>query len=313
MAGALHVTNGDAVVPELAAAAGVEPADVLVWREILHDGPVPAGLDPDELAQVRARHLAARAAHDPARPSPPACATRASPPADTPRVSPPADAPDLSEPDALAMFRERDRRLAGHEGEVVLWFEDDLFDALLLAQIEDRLAARGNGRVTRVRLRHPPRGDLAVALAAREPIRPDPAAFAALRSPDPRAWAAVTAFARLLEELPDVSSGLTRLERQILEALAPGPLAPRELFPAAVAGEDPPWVGDATVFALAADLDPLVAFTGGRYELTPAGEAVLAGAACRPPIDRWLGGVHLGPGHPDWRWDPATRRPVVLG
>lgn len=295
MAGALHVTNGDAVVPELAAAAGVEPADVLVWREILHDGPVPAGLDPDELAQVRARHLAARAAHDPTRPSPP------------------ADASGLSEADTLAMFRERDRRLAAHEGEVVLWFEDDLFDALLLAQIEDRLAARGNGRVTRVRLRHPPRGDLAAALAAREPIRPDPAAFAALRSPDPRAWTAVPAFARLLEELPDASSGLTRLERQILEALTPGPLSPRELFPATVAGEDPPWVGDATVFALAADLDPLVAFTGGRYELTPAGEAVLAGAATRPPIDRWLGGVHLGPGHPDWRWDPATRRPVLLG
>ena len=300
MAGALHVTNGDAVVPELAAAAAVEPAEVLVWREILHDGPVPAGLDPDELAQVRARHLAARAAHDPARPSPLAGAT-------------PPDASDLSEADTLAMFRVRDRRLAGHEGEVVLWFEDDLFDALLLAQIEDRLAARGNGRVTRVRLRHPPRGDLAAALAAREPIRPDPAAFAALRSPDPRPWAAVPAFARLREELPDVSSGLTRLERQVLEALAPGPLAPRELFPAAVVGEDPPWVGDATVFALAADLDPLVAFTGGRYELTPAGEAVLAGAATRPPIDRWLGGVHLGPGHPDWRWDPATWRPVLLG
>ena len=45
--GALHVTNGDAVVPELADAAGIDPAEVLVWREILHDGPVPAGLDPD--------------------------------------------------------------------------------------------------------------------------------------------------------------------------------------------------------------------------------------------------------------------------
>jgi hypothetical protein len=46
--GALHVTNGDAVVPEWAAAAGIEPADVLVWRDALHDGPVPAGLEPDD-------------------------------------------------------------------------------------------------------------------------------------------------------------------------------------------------------------------------------------------------------------------------
>jgi hypothetical protein len=281
MAGALHVTNGDAVVPELAAAAGIEPAEVLVWREVLHDGPVPAGLDPDELARVRAHHL--------------------------------ADPPRFPEEQTLAMFRERDRRLAGHDGEVILWFEDDLFDALLLAQIEDRLAARGNGLVTLVHLRHPPRGDLEAALAARKPIRPDPAAFEALRSPDPRAWTAVPAFARLLEELPDTSSGLTRLERQILEALAAGPLAPPDLFPAAAATEYPPWVGDATVFALAGDLHPLVDFADGRYELTPDGEAVLAGAATRPPIDRWLGGVHLGPGRPDWRWDPTTRRPVLLG
>lgn len=57
---ALHVTNGDAVVPELAAAAGVAPAEVLAWRDVLHDGPVPAGLDADALARVRARHLTTR-------------------------------------------------------------------------------------------------------------------------------------------------------------------------------------------------------------------------------------------------------------
>ena len=291
MPAALHVTNGDAVVPELAAAAGIDPADVLVWREVLHDGPVPAGLDPDELARVRARHLAARDWS-------------------------PADI-DVTKDAALAMMRERDRRLATHPrgGEVVLWFEDDLFDALLLAQIEDRLAGRGNGTgagpVTRVRLRHPPRGDLAAALAAREPIDPDPADFAALRSPDPRAWTAVPAFARLLEELPDSRSGLSRLERQILDALADGPRTPHDLFTAAVASEDPPWVGDATVYALARELHPLVTFHDGRYELTPDGAAVLAGTATRPRIDRWLGGVHLGTGNADWVWDASTRRPVL--
>jgi hypothetical protein len=277
---ALHVTNGDAVVPELAAAAGVAPEEVLVWREILHDGPVPAGLDPDALARVRARHLAARDS-------------------------------SLTEPDILAMFRQRDRRLDEHDAEVILWFEDDLFDALLLAQIDERLAARPAGPVTRVRLRHPPRGDLAAALAARAPPAPAPAAFAALRSSDPTAWTAVPAFARLLEELPDARTGLTRLERHILEALAAGPLTPHELFAAAVATEHPPWVGDATVWALAHELDPLVAFRDGRYELAPGGAAVLAGAATRPPVDRWLGGVHLRPRRPDWRWDAAARRPVL--
>jgi hypothetical protein len=295
--GALHVTNGDAVVPELADAAGIDPGEVLVWREILHDGPVPAGLGPNDLARVRARHLAARDW--------------------TPADPPPPDGAVLSEAATLATMRERDRRLADHPpgAEVILWFEDDLFDALLLAQIEDRLAARGNGTaagpVTRVRLRHPPRGDLAAALAAREPVDPDPGAFAALRSPDPRAWAAVPAFARLLEELPDSRTGLSRLERQILEALADAPLTPHELFAAAVASEDPPWVGDATVYALASDLDPLVAFDGDRYEIAPDGAAVLAGSATRPPLDRWLGGVHLAPGRPDWTWDATARSPVL--
>ena len=278
---ALHVTNGDAVVPEVAAAAGVEPAEVLVWREVLHEGPVPAGLGADALAAVRARHLAARGWAD--------------------------------EGTALASFGERDARLAAHPrtAEVVLWFEEDLFDALLLAQLEDSLAGRP-GPVTRVHVLHPPRGDLRAALAAREPIDPDPAAFAALRSDDPRAWLAIPSFARLLEELPDSRSGLSRLEREILEALELGPLTPMDLFTAATASEQPPWVGDASVFALADDLAPLVTRPDGRYELTADGAAVLAGDATRPRADRWLGGVHLGPGRPDWTFNADSRRPIRL-
>jgi hypothetical protein len=284
----LHVTNGDAVVPEIAEAVGVPPGDILVWLEILHDGPVPAGVGAAELARVRARHIAARGwthAHDAAP----------------------------TEETALAAFRERDARLAAHpaDAEVVLWFEDDLYDWLLLAQVEDRLAGRP-GPVSRVYLRHPPRGDLRAAFEARERIEPDPAAFAALRSPDPRAWLEITTFQRLLEDLPDVRTGLTRTERQILEALRTGPRDRHDLFRAVAENEDPPWLGDSAVFALAGDLEPLVARADGRYELTPEGRAVLDGDATRPPIDRWLGGVHLGPGQPDWAWDPDARRPVRL-
>jgi hypothetical protein len=284
----LHVTNGDAVVGELTAAMDINPDEVLVWREVLHDGPVPADVGPDGLARVRARHLTARSwAH--------------------------ADDAEVSEATALAMLRERDGRLAAWpaDAEVVLWFEDDLFDALQLAQLEDRLAGR-LGPVTHVHLRYPPRGDLRAALDAREPIDPDPAAFAALRSDDPRAWLTTPAFARLLEELPDARTGLSRLERQILEALASGPLAPPDLFTIATASEHPPWVADAALLALADDLAPLVTHANGGYELTPTGVAVLAGDTTRPRTDRWLGGVHLGPDRPDWTFNPTSRRPVRL-
>lgn len=244
--------------------------------------PVPAGLAPDALAAARAAHLAARGW--------------------------------TSEAEALAMLRERDARLAAHppDGEVVLWFEDDLYDALQLAQVADRLAGRP-GAVSLVSLPHPPRGDLRPAFEARGAFAPDPAPFAALRSPDPRAWAAVPAFARLLEELPDRHTGLSRLEREILEALAGGPLEPEQLFLRVAERERPPWLGDSSVFAAADDLGPLVHRTGGRHTLSAAGEAVLTGAATRPPHDHWIGGVHLAPGLPRWAWDPAAREAVLLG
>jgi len=94
----LHLTNGDCAVPALRA-AGVD-GEILPWREVLHDGPVPA-LGPEELRAVRERFLG-----DEAR------------------------------------LRERDERLAAAiaAGEpLMLWFEADLFDLLLIFQIVDRL------------------------------------------------------------------------------------------------------------------------------------------------------------------------------
>jgi hypothetical protein len=256
----LHVTNGDAVAPALRDATGEE---VVVWRDVLHEGPVPASLGPDELAQVRAKHLAARGWVD--------------------------------EATALAGMRERDARLAAHppEAEVVLWFEDDLYDALQLAQIDDRLAGRA-GPVLRVRLPHDRRG-IDLATLPREPHVPTPDAFAALRSPDPRAWIGVPGFERLLEELPDPDTGLGRAEREIVAALRrDGPLTPLRLFVAVAEQEEVPWIGDTIVFALADDLAPLVVRRGERY--------ALAGEPPREVRERWLGGVLL----PGWAYKSGS-------
>ncbi|MBB4662806.1 DUF1835 domain-containing protein [Conexibacter arvalis] len=283
---ALHVTNGDVIVPAVAAAAGVPVGDVVPWRDVLHDGPVPAGLDPAALARVRAGHLAARGWID--------------------------------EATALAQLAERDRRLADHppEDEVVLWFEPDLYDALQLAQVCDRLAGRP-GPVTRVLLSHAPRADLHPDFLDREPCTPTREPFAALRSPDPRAWEAVPAFARLCEELPEARTGLGRLEAEILVALADGPLDAHELFARVAAREPVPWIGDLPLWALADELAPLVDGAVSpdrppRYALTAAGEEVRAGRARRPTPERWIGGVQLGPGRPAWAWDAEARRVVRL-
>src|SRR5689334_24486244 len=210
--GALHVTNGDAPVREIAAAARIGPAEVLPWLDVLHDGPVPAGLTHAELARVRAAHLASR-----------------------------GWAP---EDEALRALLERDERLAAHppDAEIVLWFEDDLFDTLQLAQVADRLAGRP-GTVTFVALPHDHSG-LDAAFPARGAFTPTSDAFAALSGPDPRAWADHGRMARLREELPDSRTGLSRLEAEILDALADGPLDPHDLFLAVAAREQPPWLGD---------------------------------------------------------------------
>ena len=53
----LHVTNGDSTVHGLRE-AGLG-GDTLPWRDVLHEGPVPADLSEDELDEVRADFIAA--------------------------------------------------------------------------------------------------------------------------------------------------------------------------------------------------------------------------------------------------------------
>src|SRR5581483_6756833 len=105
----LHITNGDAAAGALAR-AGFAHADILPWRDVLHEGPVPEGLRLDELSSVRAQFLADCGFGD----------------YDSVRES----------------FAERDFRLAGAqaEDEVVMWFESDLYDQLQLMQLLDWFA-----------------------------------------------------------------------------------------------------------------------------------------------------------------------------
>jgi hypothetical protein len=279
---ALHVVPGDALAEDAAAVVERPVEDLVPWRDLLHDGPVPAGLEPGRLARVRAAHLASRGW--------------------------------VSESAALASLRERDGRVsaARRRGvEIVLWFETDLVCALALAQVADRLS----GHLAPVWLvTVPNRADrnLRAAWRRRRRYQPRSEAFTALRSPDPRGWAAVPAFARLLAELPDVKTELSALERAVLAALKLGALSAAELFTRVSAQERPPWIADQPLLAVADDLAPLVSRSvDGQYAITDFGADVLAGRAVRPRVDRWLGGVHLGPGQPDWRWDSRSKRAVL--
>jgi hypothetical protein len=328
----LHVTNGDAAAGGLAR-SGL-PGDVLSWRDVLHDGPVPPDDDLPAFRQARAEFLASRAW--------------------------------TTMEEALVDLEERDARLDGvlPEHEVTLWFEPDLYDQLQLMQILARLAAKPPS--ARPRLTIVP-ADLYLG-----PLAPDkfPSLFAARRqirdidlqhgtdawraftAPDPTALMDVTSridaevsartyggdddtrlpylaasLRRLLEEYPDREHGLSRSERQICEALAPAQTTMGKLYQAAHHGaESWIWLGDWSfawyVQRLSDCARPLVVHTNGTrvmapgrdanargfweraVELTPFGHEVVrerADAVSANGIDRWIGGVRVLEG--GWRWD----------
>ncbi|HUI41375.1 MAG TPA: DUF1835 domain-containing protein [Terriglobia bacterium] len=305
MHGALHITNGDSVELRETGLGG----EVLTWRDMLHEGPVPAGLTLDELRPVRARFL--------------------------------ADLSGTAELEVLADLERRDRTLArfAEFEEVVLWFEHDLYDQLQLIQIVDWLARQERGgvnlslictgtylgmsRPAELRALYPTRRAVAVeqfALASR--------AWEAFSSADPKALVELIredtsalpylhgALLRHLEQFPSVRNGLSRTERQILEIVEGGASRAGDLFRADQACEERVFMGDLAFFShvrrLAAGRRPLLEITGAlsavgtsALAITPAGTAVLHGAADAVNlngIDRWLGGVRLHGGKV-WRWN----------
>jgi len=103
----LHITNGDHAV---AVIRQVVQGTILPWRDVLHEGPVRAGLSLEALSEERARFI--------------------------------ADAGWGTFPQVRKAFAERDAafRRAGEHDEIVLWFEHDLYDQLQLIQVLDGLA-----------------------------------------------------------------------------------------------------------------------------------------------------------------------------
>ena len=300
----LHVTNGDSTTATMAL-AGIA-GDLLPWRDVLHEGPVP-DLPPGELRRVRAEYL---------------------------QTLGPAGAAEIE-----AQLRERDERLAAAiaEGEpAVLWFEHDLYDQLQLIQILAGLPDRPEhvelicigtfpGRPRFAGLGELEPDELASLWPLRTAVTPEHvhlarAAWGVLRGEDPRALAreAATpderlpylapALRRLLEELPGTRDGLGRSERQLLEAVAAGARTRVDAFLAGMAAEEAPFMGDTIAFDRLDALSPALVRDNGALELTAEGAAVLAGRADRVALvgfDRWLGGLHVHAGGPLWRWDHA--------
>jgi hypothetical protein len=307
--------------------------EILSWRDVLHDGPVPRDLTLAELSSVRAAYLAS------------------------------AGAGEFSE---LAQdFVARDtllERLADYE-RVVLWFEWDLYDQLQLIQILDTIAQRAASLET---ARRPPIDHISFAgylgnlpperfpglYEERQPVTPEMlsvghAAWRAFTSPDPTDIVACIdagtepleflegAMWRLLEELPSSRNGLSRAEQQLLDGLAAGNSRFEEVFRYAAGREERIYCGDSSAASyierLSRGATPLVVYPSGErvhapqteaqtrefhkaeLVLTDAGKEVLSGRQDWIRLggtDRWLGGVHLDGSNARWRWDGDSRRVI---
>ena len=326
----LHITNGDIAATRMC--EGGLQGTRLPWRDILHDGPVPAIETLPELSAIRARYLS-----------------------------------ECGYGSALAIrdqFRLRDNELglANAHDEIVLWFEHDLFDHLQILQILDWLGRHGvTAPVSMIVVGEYPGIERFIGLGQlspsqlvglldnRRPVTPAQfesakRAWTAFRQPTPESWAGLLkagelslpylgeAVVRLLEEYPSESDGLTRTERAMLIAIDEGARSPREVFAATQAMEQRPFLGDWPFWRLLARLartpDSFVEVEGGaaffhppdvpessafdaqRLVLGKRGRDVLdkrADAVRLKPPDRWIGGVHLLPDSV-WRWDTAQLR-----
>lgn len=310
----LNITNGDCAVGVMHE-AGLT-GDFLPWRDVLHEGPVPAGLPLQDLSRVRAQFIIERG---------------------------------WAPPDQIiASFGQRDDQLRcfAEYDKVILWFEHDLYDQLQLIQVLDwfnHQPPHGTGlsmictecylgplspeEMRALVVHEQPVTETQLDLASR--------AWNAFRLDTPEHWQELlqndtralpfleSAVLRMLQEYPGCTNGLSRTAEQALRVLAEGATLPWELFSSNQEQEERVFLGDSAFWdilrgMLASD-PPLISLAmGGEFvmpecknqelRITATGREVLAGERNWleiADIDRWIGGVHLK-SPLAWCWDAES-------
>jgi hypothetical protein len=240
----LHIRCGSDIRDKLKAAGFV--GDFLEYSDPVSEGPVPEGPD---LTTLRAAYLAATY----------------------------GSSMQLTRAEIVARLQAEDQRLTASYlyDRVVLWFEHDSFDQLVLARILARLAETTSPpHLELICIDHHPDvprfnglGQLSpAALAAlwsrRAPVTPEQIAlgqaiWTALRQPDPTGLQTIAqtgtpalpiaarALWRHLQELPGAADGLSLTQRIILTILSESPQTIGRIFAAMVQGREPlVWMGD---------------------------------------------------------------------
>lgn len=319
----LHITNGDCCADALKASS--LRGDVLPWRDVLHEGPVPCGLSQKDLSKVRSQFI--------------------------------ADYFQADYDETLRSFTERDLHLASSDqyDEIILWFEHDLYDQLQLLQILSWFACAihahkkldiicvdqfpgvepfyGLGQLS------PPQLESLYGLKA--PVTAKHLSLAqegwkAFMSSDPSVLLSFAekgtallpflkaALYRFFEEYPSIESGLGSTQQQILSLIHEGINVPGDMFKAYQQAEEAAFMGDWSFFNLIKELvtsdkpaivaeEPSPSGDKFRFQslgLTDFGKDLIANNAdwvLQNGIDKWFGGVHLLGSTNQYRWDVDCR------
>lgn len=260
----LNITNGDSAAGTLAE-AGIE-GKIIPWRDVLHEGPVDASLPLDELSKQRARFIAGQGGYELARIS--------------------------------RDFAERDRVIQrlDYFDEIVLWFEDDLYDQLQLIQLLDFFAGgAGAGKKLSIIIVDgyiPPLSgaelkalDRKRSAVSGQQLALGQRAWRAFGSPDPTAITQLLdgdtsalpylarALTRELEEFPSTDNGLSRSEREALTAISEGHNTPVRAFLEVARKQESIFLGDSIFYSylqrLSGDTQPLITWKDGRAIVAP--------------------------------------------
>ena len=263
----LNITNGDSAAGTLSE-AGVE-GKIIPWRDVLHEGPVDSSLSLEELSKDRARFISEQGWDDFAHVS--------------------------------GNFAERDRviRHLDYFDEVVLWFEDDLYDQLQLIQLLDffgRGAASGktlslivvDGYIPPLSVAELKQLDKTRSRVTPEQLELAKRAWKAFGSADPNSISKLLdentsairylapALRRHLEEFPSSVNGLSRSEREALTAIEAGHATPVAAFLEVARKQESIFLGDIIFYSylerLSGKTDALVTWKDGTPVIAPTSE-----------------------------------------
>jgi hypothetical protein len=250
----LHIRCGDDILERLKEAN--LPGDMIRWADALCQGPTPWGLIGDDWCTVRARHA--------------------------------ADNYGLTFEQAMEFLSAQDRdleRFRSHEA-VLLWFEHDPFDQIVLIYLLDWFSHQELG-TTRLLLISSARHlgymhaqQLAVLFESKQHVTSEQIALAR------RAWRAYCA------PEPESIQSLIQSDTSALPFLRGALIRHCQEFPSRRNG-----LG-------------LTEQPARTISITSQGTAVLSGAKDSVKLNgilRWLVGTHLVGCEADWRWDESSR------